>query len=188
MSIRAFLVCFLDRKTYYEKLSKLFVEDQNFEKVINYDHEIDFKNYNKLLNETLGRSLNKKTLRSLEANHSISSAFGLIKLHKPEKDLRPIITGYNSMVDNAHEFLKKLIEPIAKKCSFLINCPHMFQEKFQPKCKNFDSDKYEILSFDATKLYTSVNTNRVISEIFKIIYKNPTDYFKDKDENGRWVR
>ena len=88
MSIRAFLVCFLDRKTYYEKLSKLFVEDQNFEKVINYDHEIDFKNYNKLLNETLGRTLNQKTLKSLETNHSISSAFGLIKLHKPEKDLR----------------------------------------------------------------------------------------------------
>ena len=89
------------------------------------------------------------------------------------------------MVDNAHEFLKKLIEPIAKKCSFLIDGPHMFKEKFLPKCKNFDSDKYEILSFDATKLYTSVNTNRVISEILKIIYKNPTVYFKDKDEDGR---
>ena len=60
------------------------------------------------------------------------------------------------MVDNAHEFLKKLIEPIAKKCSFLIDGPHMFKEKFLPKCKNFDSDKYEILSFDATKLYTSI--------------------------------
>ena len=61
----------------------------------------------------------------------------------------------------------------------------MFTDKFLPNCKNIDHNRYEILSFDATKLFTSVNTTRVISEILKIIYKNPAEYFKDKDVDGR---
>ena len=62
---------------------------------------------------------------------------------------------------------------------------HMFKDKFLPNCKNLDHNRYEILSFDATKLFTSVNTTMVISEILKIIYKNPAEYFEDKDEDGR---
>ena len=50
----------------------------------------------------------------------------------------------------------------------------------------FDNNLHEIVTFDATSLYTSINTNRVISEILKIIYKNPGEFFKDKDENG-WI-
>ena len=102
-------VCFIDRSSYHEKLAELFCEDPNFEKIINYNHETEFKSYNILLSETLERSFNSKTLKSLKAQHSISTAYGLIKLHKPDNKLRPIITGYNSMVDNAHIFLKKLI-------------------------------------------------------------------------------
>ena len=99
-------VCFIDRKDYHEKLEEIFSKDPNFELIKNFDHEANFKEYNKLLTETLGNSLNKNTLRSLEAQHSISSAYGLIKLHKPSKKLRPIVTGYNSMVANAHEYIK----------------------------------------------------------------------------------
>ena len=44
-----------------------------------FDHEANFKEYNKLINEALGNSLNKNTLRSLEARHAISSAYGLSK-------------------------------------------------------------------------------------------------------------
>ena len=98
-------------------------------------------------------------------------------MHKPEKDLRPIITNYNAMCDNAHSFLKKLREPIAQKCNYLIDGPNKFKDKFLPNCKKFDEKNYEILSFDAKKLFTSVNTDRVISEILKIIYKKPRSIF-----------
>ena len=150
-----------------------------------FDHEANFKEYNKLINEALGNSLNKNTLRSLEAQHSISSAYGLIKLHKPSKKLRPIVTGYNSMVANAHEYIKNLISPIAKNCSFLVEDPKTFKERFLKDIDKFDNNLHEIVTFDATSLYTSINTNRVISEILKIIYKNPDKFLKDKDQNGR---
>ena len=178
-------VCFIDRKSYHEKLTELFEKDNNFERVVNYDHEEDFKSYNKLLLETLGNNLSQKTLKFLEPNHSISSAYETIKLHKEKKDLRPIITGYNSMVDNAHEFIKNLLEPISKNCDFSTDGPKQVKERLLKDCKNFNSSVHEIVSFDASKLYTSVNTTRVISEILKIIYKNPSDFFKEKDENDR---
>ena len=106
-------------------------------------------------------------------------------MHKPEKDLRPIITNYNAMCDNAHSFLKKLIEPIAQKCNYLIDGPNKFKDKFLPNCKKFDEKNYEILSFDAKKAF---NVSKHRSGYFgniKIIYKNPGNYFKDKDENNR---
>ena len=178
-------VCFIDRSTYHEKLTELFCDDINFERLTKYNHEIELKSYNKLLSETLGNCLNKKTLQSLEGLHSISSAYGLIKLHKPDNKLRPIITGYSSMVDNAHKWIQKLILPIAKECRFLVDSPKMFKERFLKDCDKFDEKIHQIISFDAKSLYTSVNTDRVISEILKIIYKKPALYFKDKDENGR---
>ena len=82
-------ICLLnvDKRSYHEKLTELFEKDNNFERVVNYDHEEDFKSYNKLLLETLGNNLSKKTLKFLEPNHSISSAFETIKLHKEKKGL-----------------------------------------------------------------------------------------------------
>ena len=121
----------------------------------------------------------------MEAQHFISTAYGLIKLHKPDNKLRPIITGYNSMVDNAHIFLKKIIQPMAKECTFLVDDPKIFKERFLQDCPKFDEKIHEIVSFDAKSLYTSINTTRVISEILKTIYKNPSLYFTDKDENNK---
>jgi hypothetical protein len=79
------LVCFIDRKDYHEKLEEIFSKELNFEPMKFFDHEAYFKKYNKLINETLGNFLNTYRFRSFEAQHSISSAYGLIKLNKPSK-------------------------------------------------------------------------------------------------------
>ena len=89
------------------------------------------------------------------------------------------------MVYNAHEYIKKLIAPIAEKCTYLVDGPKTFKERFLPDCKKFDIRKHEIITLDAKSLYTSINTNRVISEILKKIYRNPAAFFKDKVENNR---
>jgi hypothetical protein len=60
-----------------------------------------------------------------------------------------------------------------------------FKERFLKDIDKFDYNLHEIVTFDATSLYTSINTIKVISEILKIIYKNPGEFFKDKDENSR---
>ena len=79
----------------------------------------------------------------------------------------------------------KLIAPIAAKCTYLVDGPKTFKERFLPDCKKIDIRKHEIITLDAKSLYTSINTNRVISEILKIINQNQAACFKDKDENSR---
>ena len=79
----------------------------------------------------------------------------------------------------------KLIAPIAAKCTYLVDGPKTFKERFLPDCEKFDIRKHEIITLDAKSLYTLINKNRVISEILKIIYQNPAAFFKDKDENNR---
>ena len=49
-----------------------------------------------------------------------------------------------------------------------------------PDSKKFN--RQTIISIDATKLFTSINVNRTISHILKIIYKNPANFFNEKDE------
>jgi hypothetical protein len=45
----------------------------------------------------------------------------------------------------------------------------------------------QIISFDAQKLYTSVNTELAIKEICSLVYKNPKKYFKiDPDEKNNF--
>ena len=61
----------------------------------------------------------------------------------------------------------------------------MFKERILADSEKFDEQIHEVLSFDAKRLFTSVNTTRVISEILKIIYKNPGLYFQEKDVDGR---
>ena len=48
----------------------------------------------------------------------------------------------------------------------------------------FNPDIYTIVSFDAVKLYTNVNTNRVVSLVLDTIYKSPDLYFKEKNDEG----
>ena len=55
--------------------------------------------------------------------------------------------------------------------------------------EKFNKEKYEISSFDAKALFTSINVNRVISYVLDIIYKDPKSFFKQKgtDENDNEV-
>ena len=54
-----------------------------------------------------------------------------------------------------------------------------------PDSLKFNSEIHEIVSIDAKQLFTSINVNRTISHILKVIYKNPSNFFKEKDENNQ---
>ena len=62
-----------------------------------------------------------------------------------------------------------------------MSSPKDMKRKFLPDSKNFAQNQHEVVSFDAKKLFTSINTNRVISEIVIIIYRNSVKYFIDKN-------
>ena len=66
-----------------------------------------------------------------------------------------------------------------------MSSPKDMKRKFLPDSKNFAQNQHEVVSFDAKNLFSPINTDRVISEIWIIIYRNPAKYFTDKDENDR---
>jgi hypothetical protein len=54
-----------------------------------------------------------------------------------------------------------------------------------PDSLKFNSEIHEIVSIDAKQFLTSINVNRTISHILKVIYKNPSKFFNEKDENNQ---
>ena len=102
--------------TIIKKINKIFGEDINFEKIENFELKKELDSYNKLLRESISKNLSKYTNSKLEPLNSISTGYGIMKYHKPERDIRPIITHYDSIVANSQVYIKNLIQPIAKMC------------------------------------------------------------------------
>ena len=132
-------VAILLKKDYHEKLSELFDKNTNFEKLKKFNLETDLKAFRKILKDNLGGYVNSKTMTYLSPNSTTSIACGLLKLHKPEKSLRPICTGYNAIFANSQKSLKKFIDPILQECTFLIDSPAKFKERLIQ-----DTPKYKV--------------------------------------------
>ena len=80
-------IAILTKQDYHKKLSLLFDENDNFEKIPNYNMKLDLESFSKMLTDNLGNNLNSKTKTWLEPESTTSLAYGLIKLHKVEKGL-----------------------------------------------------------------------------------------------------
>ena len=110
---------------------------------------------------------------------NLKRGFGIPKNHKPGRPLRPIISSINSITVGAEEYLKQLIDPIVKKCKYSIFSSKEFKSKFI-KIGNFDSSEFELVSFDAASLYTSINISKVVKFIVNYIYENIETFFRQK--------
>jgi hypothetical protein len=80
------------------------------------------------------------TLAKLEPLNSVSTGYAIMKYHKPEKDIRPIITHYNSIIAHILTYIKNLMQPIAKECEFAIDSPKKFKERFSLDSLKFDPE------------------------------------------------
>ena len=136
------------------------------------------------MKQNLGGCVNSRTMTYLSPNSSTSISYGTLKLHKKDKGLRPICTGYNAICANSHKFLKTFLDPMMAECTYLVDSPKKFKERLLADIPKFNPDIHTIVSFDAVNLYTNVNTNRVVSLVLDTIYKSPDLYFKEKDDEG----
>jgi len=62
-------------------------------------------------------------------------------------------------------------------CNFTVNSTKNFKKYFLETRDSFDYSVHAIISIDAQKLYTSVNSKLVINEIIKEVYKSPDNFF-----------
>ena len=170
---------------YEQKLSKIFDNNSNFEKIKEFKLEETLESFRKIFTENLGKSFNSRTLTYLLPNYTTSISYGMIKLHKEDLGLRPITTGYNAICSNAQKFLKRFVEPSLTECTYLVDSLSKAKQRLLAEISKFDPKIHTIVSFDATKLYTNVNTTRVLSHVLDTFYKSPDIYFLEKDEFGK---
>lgn len=138
-----------------------------------------------MVEETIGHCLGQTSGYKVEVKYSISDFYGLVKCHKPEWPIRPIITGYNHMVVGAEDYLRPILEPLLKECSFLVDSQKSFQARFLVEKDKFIESEHELFSFDIVSMFTNVNITRTVSYILDMIFQNPEKFLKqEKDSKG----
>ena len=89
------------------------------------------------------------------------------------------MSSLNSITSGSEAFLQNLISPITNSCKFSVESTIEFKKRFL-EIEGFNSEEYEIVTFDCVSLYTSININLVLEHILNIIYLEPTKYFPPK--------
>ena len=121
---------FLEKSEYKQKLSKLFENPNRFQKIENFDLQGQLTAYREILFNTIEHCLGLKNKYLVQPKNSIASLYGVVKCHKQNWPMRPISTGYSSISAGSEEYIKKIVEPLLKKCTFLVNSEKSFKKRF----------------------------------------------------------
>ena len=161
---------YVPKSDYYEKIEEFL--GKNFEKIPNYTSikfEKDLEKFRLLISKTFKNSVPKDVLTDMHPSYSISDFYGMYKCHKDGEPIRGIVTSYNSIVCNAKNFLKDILEPIASECSYTVESLKEFQTKFINEKIKFDQHEHKVVSVDVTNMYNNVNIPSVVSFILEKI-------------------
>ena len=131
-------VAIMLKHDYEQKLSKIFDNNSNFEKIKEFKLEETLESFRKIFTENLGKSFNSRTLTYLLPNYTTSISYWMIKLHKEDLGLRPITTGYNAICSNAQKFLKRFVEPSLTECTYLVDSPSKAKQRLLADISKFD--------------------------------------------------
>ena len=104
-------IAILYKKDYHEKLSLLFDNNPNFEKLAKFNLETHLDEYRKILADNLGGCVNSRTMTYLSPNSSTSISYGTLKLHKPEKAFVKFAPVTMQSVQIRKNTLKNLLTP-----------------------------------------------------------------------------
>ena len=175
---------FLEKSEYHKKLTNLF-ENSKFKKLENFDLQDELISYRSMLTNSIENCLGQSNKYLVQPMNSSSSLYGKVKCHKENWPLRPISTGYSHIAHGAETYIKTIIEPLNKKCSYAVNSQKSFKTRFLVEKQKFDSNLHEVVCFDIKSMYPSINITRTVSYILIEIFRNPKLYFTpEKDSKG----
>ena len=169
-----------DRNDYLEKLDEIY-DPQKFEKLPRNPLKTDLTQFKSLISE-FSDFLSKSDKRLLDPVENTKSAYGLVKLHRENAPLRPIVSGRNCLTSGCEQYLLNLIQPILAECQYSISSTKKFKEKFCATKDLFNPDIHEVISYDASQLFTSINVKRTIKYIIRKIYRDTQTFFPISDE------
>ena len=169
----------ITEESYHKKLGELFLENPNIEKISKFSLSDTITEYNQLRQKYMDAYLSNETIKSLNCNHSICDLYRMLKLHKNCHPLRPIATGFNSLVCDSERYLANLMKPLLEKCKYLIDIPKMFKSRTKLESFDYDPKIHAVVSYDCKSLFTRVKVFGVISWILDELIKNPRIFFKE---------
>ena len=95
--------------------------------------------------------------------NSISSLYSQVEYHKDVAPLSPIATGYSHLVHGAKLYLKKILEPLIYKCTYLVDSQKVFKTRFITEKDKFISNDHEIVTFDIIAMYPNIQMTKTIN-------------------------
>ena len=152
----------MDKYEYQEKVSVLLNDTNTYLKITdtrsNPTSSVE-KDLNKLLlnikeeKNDSGTQIGPALYRKLHCSNSTPASFyGLPKIHKPERPLRPITSSIGSPTYAVSKHLVSILSPLQKKC-FSVKNSSDFAQKIQQH--SVASDEV-MVSFDVKSLFTSI--------------------------------
>ena len=83
-----------------------------------------------------------------------------------------------SITSGVELYILNILKPLVEQCSYSVTSTMVFSEKFKENSHKLNRF-YEVVSFDAVNLFTSINVPRVVELIIERIYENPVDFFPE---------
>ena len=105
-------ICLMPQKDYLSKLHDLFDNENEFQKITNFDLFKTMAEFKNLLKTTINPSLGNISKLSIKPQSTISTLYGTVKDHKPNLPIRPIGTAFDSMTLGAENYISKLLAPL----------------------------------------------------------------------------
>jgi len=183
------IICLIDKsknlgifpKTeYLKKLADVY-EPSKFEQIKDNPIKSDLLKLKLVISE-FSQYLSQSDKRLLDPTEHTKLAYGLVKLHRSEAPLRPIISGRNFLTSGCEQYLLNLIQPILSECQYSVSSTKKFKEKFCAISDQFNPRIHEVISYDASQLFTSINVKRTVTYIVRQIYRDTQTFFPITDE------
>ena len=146
----------LDKIDYAEKIDNLLTDPDTYVCVPRNPLDKFNRDFNKSLRTLLVG--NNNLINSFSARcATLPNLYGLIKTHKPNNPIRPIISSIGSATYKLSKFLVKILSPLVGSISdsHIKNNMDLI-DKIQSRVPNY---QYKLVSFDVQSLFTKVPIN-----------------------------
>ena len=136
-----------------------------------------------LINGQLFRLLDKQVNSGLIPKSLVSKAkchqpqypqlYGLVKIHKEDHPIRPIVAFLNTPLTNLSNILAEIIKPLNNDSSHRLKNTYDFVQSFKNHKEQFNPEKNILCSYDVKSLYTKVPMNKALDIIMDHIIDDP---------------
>ncbi|UYV66885.1 hypothetical protein LAZ67_4003230 [Cordylochernes scorpioides] len=162
----------MDTTEYNYKTEQLLQDKEVYEELTKDPLTNITKEFNRKLNKIIRTyKLNKKAFENLKAEeNNLPNFYGLPKVHKPNKPLRPIVSYAGSPLYPLTKYLSSLISPFQKKLPHTVPNPIVAVETI----KNLQiPNNSQMVSFDVESLYTSIPHDEALLALKSFLELHP---------------